>query len=166
MVRLALLLLFAAGSSAQVLRGGAAPGAVEAPETVEAVEAVEALTKVEAENLSSPYNQDQGILQGGGILRNSGIFQGNGPGGVFEGNRPGNILQSGPNSVAFQSIYFDLSGEVDGRAYLTVTSRGQARVRVVLSERGRFVCSINKDCLLYTSPSPRDRTRSRMPSSA
>ena len=24
----------------------------------------------------------------------------------------------------------------------------------------------NKDCLLYTSPSPRDRTRSRMPSSA
>ena len=26
--------------------------------------------------------------------------------------------------------------------------------------------SIDKDCLLYTSPSPRDRTRSRMPSSA
>ena len=25
---------------------------------------------------------------------------------------------------------------------------------------------INDDCLLYTSPSPRDRTRSRMPSSA
>ena len=26
--------------------------------------------------------------------------------------------------------------------------------------------SLNNDCLLYTSPSPRDRTRSRMPSSA
>ena len=26
--------------------------------------------------------------------------------------------------------------------------------------------SYYKDCLLYTSPSPRDRTRSRMPSSA
>ena len=26
--------------------------------------------------------------------------------------------------------------------------------------------SIDKDCLLYTSPSPRDRTRYRMPSSA
>ena len=26
--------------------------------------------------------------------------------------------------------------------------------------------TLNKDCLLYTSPSPRDRTRSRMPSSA
>ena len=25
---------------------------------------------------------------------------------------------------------------------------------------------LNIDCLLYTSPSPRDRTRSRMPSSA
>ena len=25
---------------------------------------------------------------------------------------------------------------------------------------------VQKDCLLYTSPSPRDRTRSRMPSSA
>ena len=29
----------------------------------------------------------------------------------------------------------------------------------------RFV-AVDKNCLLYTSPSPRDRTRSRMPSSA
>ena len=28
------------------------------------------------------------------------------------------------------------------------------------------VTKLNNDCLLYTSPSPRDRTRSRMPSSA
>ena len=28
------------------------------------------------------------------------------------------------------------------------------------------VCGLIKGCLLYTSPSPRDRTRSRMPSSA
>ena len=27
-------------------------------------------------------------------------------------------------------------------------------------------CNLYDDCLLYTSPSPRDRTRSRMPSSA
>ena len=26
--------------------------------------------------------------------------------------------------------------------------------------------NVDEDCLLYTSPSPRDRTRSRMPSSA
>ena len=33
-----------------------------------------------------------------------------------------------------------------------------------LSNFGR--CGIIEICLLYTSPSPRDRTRSRMPSSA
>ena len=34
---------------------------------------------------------------------------------------------------------------------------------------GAEVCHreiVERDCLLYTSPSPRDRTRSRMPSSA
>ena len=31
---------------------------------------------------------------------------------------------------------------------------------------GAFVLAANIACLLYTSPSPRDRTRSRMPSSA
>ena len=31
---------------------------------------------------------------------------------------------------------------------------------------GRTAASLSRDCLLYTSPSPRDRTRSRMPSSA
>ena len=29
-----------------------------------------------------------------------------------------------------------------------------------------YVREVSGDCLLYTSPSPRDRTRSRMPSSA
>ena len=29
-----------------------------------------------------------------------------------------------------------------------------------------YVLEVNAGCLLYTSPSPRDRTRSRMPSSA
>ena len=37
----------------------------------------------------------------------------------------------------------------------------EAGVKVVLSGRRQ-----DKFCLLYTSPSPRDRTRSRMPSSA
>ena len=31
---------------------------------------------------------------------------------------------------------------------------------------GNSKSSVNISCLLYTSPSPRDRTRSRMPSSA
>ena len=33
-------------------------------------------------------------------------------------------------------------------------------------ERRSVISSLIKVCLLYTSPSPRDRTRSRMPSSA
>ena len=33
-------------------------------------------------------------------------------------------------------------------------------------ERASFDTHPDNDCLLYTSPSPRDRTRSRMPSSA
>ena len=34
------------------------------------------------------------------------------------------------------------------------------------SPSGNLLAAIEKACLLYTSPSPRDRTRSRMPSSA
>ena len=36
------------------------------------------------------------------------------------------------------------------------------------AEKDRVISELNKgyNCLLYTSPSPRDRTRSRMPSSA
>ena len=34
------------------------------------------------------------------------------------------------------------------------------------SQQDTFEFTLAKDCLLYTSPSPRDRTRSRMPSSA
>ena len=42
----------------------------------------------------------------------------------------------------------------------TVSENSEPRLRTVVF-RGWY-----KDCLLYTSPSPRDRTRSRMPSSA
>ena len=38
--------------------------------------------------------------------------------------------------------------------------------REVLNWQERFIYLLRKLCLLYTSPSPRDRTRSRMPSSA
>ena len=41
---------------------------------------------------------------------------------------------------------------------------GNALRRVLLSSLEGF--AITSVCLLYTSPSPRDRTRSRMPSSA
>ena len=41
-----------------------------------------------------------------------------------------------------------------------------AVVKVTLVDAAAAVFVIDNDCLLYTSPSPRDRTRSRMPSSA
>ena len=37
---------------------------------------------------------------------------------------------------------------------------------LTIAERESIQKKSDKDCLLYTSPSPRDRTRSRMPSSA
>ena len=37
---------------------------------------------------------------------------------------------------------------------------------IVLKPIGRTASGVYRGCLLYTSPSPRDRTRSRMPSSA
>ena len=43
------------------------------------------------------------------------------------------------------------------------------KAHTVMAEGGAAAALANRDhrdCLLYTSPSPRDRTRSRMPSSA
>ena len=37
---------------------------------------------------------------------------------------------------------------------------------LILGRSDRKVCRFYKDCLLYTSPSPRDQRGSRMPSSA
>ena len=49
-------------------------------------------------------------------------------------------------------------GRFDTDSVLT-PDEGERVVRLVASH-------INQDCLLYTSPSPRDRQKSRMPSSA
>ena len=38
--------------------------------------------------------------------------------------------------------------------------------RLAIKHPGKFNAYLDYICLLYTSPSPRDRTRSRMPSSA
>ena len=43
---------------------------------------------------------------------------------------------------------------------------GPLVVYLAKKDSSTFVGEQAKDCLLYTSPSPRDRTRSRMPSSA
>ena len=40
------------------------------------------------------------------------------------------------------------------------------RLALELASQNKGLTGLNQSCLLYTSPSPRDRTRSRMPSSA
>ena len=61
---------------------------------------------------------------------------------------------------------------IDDVSALVGNARGLSysnNLLVALAERGIpfVVCgSHHRPCLLYTSPSPRDRTRSRMPSSA
>ena len=59
------------------------------------------------------------------------------------------------------------------RIYNTIIKRGKERQLLEYVEEHHIVprCLGGNDdknnfCLLYTSPSPRDRTRSRMPSSA
>ena len=60
---------------------------------------------------------------------------------------------------------------VENPAVLSVTADALGLSQGVLqassySEAAGLVLALREGCLLYTSPSPRDRTRSRMPSSA
>ena len=70
-------------------------------------------------------------------------------------------------------IYEDLSREMLTKLETAVEkiSEGNNRIAQILTKHDeRIEQSMKTDtliiCLLYTSPSPRDRTRSRMPSSA
>ena len=51
---------------------------------------------------------------------------------------------------------------------VTCLARDESRVEELKSLGAKVVIgdALDKDCLLYTSPSPRDMRRSRMPSSA
>eukprot|EP00657_Telonema_sp_P-1_P004412 TRINITY_DN20208_c0_g1_i1.p1 TRINITY_DN20208_c0_g1~~TRINITY_DN20208_c0_g1_i1.p1 ORF type:complete len:102 (-),score=57.15 TRINITY_DN20208_c0_g1_i1:32-337(-) len=71
-------------------------------------------------------------------------------------------------SIVDLNVSFCDGGElqlVDGAAVAVVQ-----HTHAILQQRSCLVSShlraVLSDCLLYTSPSPRDRTRSRMPSSA
>ena len=70
-------------------------------------------------------------------------------------------------TIAPGDIKFGESGEVE--ISLTGVAGDAAAGRKIFMNRKKgncLACHVNSDCLLYTSPSPRDRTRSRMPSSA
>ena len=49
---------------------------------------------------------------------------------------------------------------------LSAKNAGEVPVGAIIEMGGRIVASRHNDCLLYTSPSPRDGLLSRMPSSA
>ena len=71
------------------------------------------------------------------------------------------LFKSEPSAYSFDDLVEDGVAEWDGvRNY-------QARnlLRDDIKE-GDEILFYHSSCLLYTSPSPRDRTRSRMPSSA
>ena len=66
------------------------------------------------------------------------------------------------NSGRISPYFFNLGAIDDGMSFYDL---GLAYARKIHDEE--FVCDVLfGPCLLYTSPSPRDRTRSRMPSSA
>ena len=56
--------------------------------------------------------------------------------------------------------------EIAGRTITSLVERKNAEAVKALNEMGVTLHDWSRDCLLYTSPSPRDPKTSRMPSSA
>ena len=52
------------------------------------------------------------------------------------------------------------------RSFLKTFITDDSKLHTVEQDASEYLSAHPDDCLLYTSPSPRDRTRSRMPSSA
>ena len=67
-------------------------------------------------------------------------------------------VEKGPVSVLYKCTS---DANVCGKRYSSLDA-----MRLLDPSTGLFTCQVCKGCLLYTSPSPRDATLSRMPSSA
>ena len=72
------------------------------------------------------------------------------------------VTETSGNFIKNEALIFN--GIVNGRVAVAVTEYGISNIKSLWGTNNGVV-GINT-CLLYTSPSPRDRTRSRMPSSA
>ena len=59
-----------------------------------------------------------------------------------------------------------VSSGIEGVEFMCINTDAQALKHSKVRTALQIGANITKGCLLYTSPSPRDRTRSRMPSSA
>ena len=79
------------------------------------------------------------------------------------------VLSAAGAGYVLITTWLDLYARPEGEAYYDNDAHDAARdahaaaIVAALRERGVTAPCL---CLLYTSPSPRDRTRSRMPSSA
>ena len=73
-------------------------------------------------------------------------------------------LNEGSLHAALKQVYAEPGDtfEVPLDRFVIDISRDELLIEI---QTGSFA-AMGKNCLLYTSPSPRDRTRSRMPSSA
>ena len=77
---------------------------------------------------------------------------------VDKKNLPSRHVSVGPNSAPHRAFYYAMG--------MTEKDISQPFVGVATTWNEAAPCNISLSCLLYTSPSPRDRQKSRMPSSA
>ena len=70
------------------------------------------------------------------------------------------------NKGDFASLFNRPPSMVNGLSLLNPATELGAKFNYFAASSRFFADAMLGDCLLYTSPSPRDRTRSRMPSSA
>ena len=110
------------------------------------------------ENMKSPMNSSGDDF--------SIIFDGDEERGFFTSNRPGGKGEDDIWRFYVPDLVFALQGVVKDK--VTGDPLQDAKVEVVGTDGSNFnaLTDENGGCLLYTSPSPRDRTRYRMPSSA
>ena len=75
------------------------------------------------------------------------------------------ILEIGKTRINTGISYTDLANTLKSEG-LSIDGCSTLAIKKFFCDNFYHATAHNKPCLLYTSPSPRDRTRSRMPSSA
>ena len=77
------------------------------------------------------------------------------------------MVKHGVGSREFKKIIKDIEKECSSKKRTICMHCGSEQGKIILDKPSTFKeKKENKGCLLYTSPSPRDATLSRMPSSA
>ena len=87
-----------------------------------------------------------------------------GPTGYLPSSNDADLGQM-PLSQIRDAFELQAEGLIKGNADALLIETSQDILEVKLAVEASHI-AMEKTCLLYTSPSPRDRTRSRMPSSA